>query len=54
MLPVEGTAGLTASTPLGLSAGAFLVLWLASGLGVLAPQRTGLFDQLLGTAVVRR
>ncbi|HYV49405.1 MAG TPA: serine/threonine-protein kinase [Myxococcaceae bacterium] len=43
-----------ASTPLGLSAGALLVLWLASGLGALAPQRTGLFDQLLGTAVVRR
>jgi eukaryotic-like serine/threonine-protein kinase len=42
------------STPLGLGAGALLVLWMASGLGVLAPQRTGLFDQLLGTAVVRR
>jgi hypothetical protein len=47
-------ASAPSSTPLGLAAGALLVLWLASGLGVLAPQRTGLFDQLLGTAVVRR
>jgi hypothetical protein len=42
------------SSPLGLFAGALLVAWLASGLGVLTPQKAGLFDQLLGTAVVRR
>jgi hypothetical protein len=42
------------SSPLGLGAGALLVAWLAGGLGVLAPQKAGLFDQLLGTAVVRR
>ena len=41
-------------SPLGLAAGALLVAWMASGLGVLAPQKAGLFDQLLGTAVVRR